>query len=686
MSIPQQNHPPADRENPALPASELNPPAEPVEAARGELAYARRMRPLWVTFRNILLVVLLIFICAIVQMLLLWQVCNTGMQTAASLEHQGLPTLNGLAVMQEHLAIYRLIAYEYLFAQEKDKAAKAKAVQDAAVQMHSDLENIKRLLPAGEGPRLAANLGNAFADLDREFRKVQSLEDSDFAAAMKAMDRDIPPLTDRVTAAAEDFSDYGYHFSGGQVNATFGSFGWIKKNAILFGTANIAVAFGAVMFVLVAARRSRAQLSQTMAWLDERTAELAYERDLLKALLDHSPDPIYFKDSQSRFLKAGQVLADMCGVPGADELKGKTDFDFLAEARARPAFEDEQEIIRTGRPLIGRVEQGILKDGRASWVLTSKMPLRNQDGRIIGTFGISKDITVIKETQARLDQAHQQLLETSRLAGMAEIATNVLHNVGNVLNSANVSASLAADRVKAANVAGLAQVVTLLRAHAHDLGTFITSDDQGKHLPEYLALLSEHLQGAQKTALRELESLRGNIEHIKEIVAMQQSYARVSCVKTIINPRELVEDSLRMNEGPLHRHQVAVVRELAPVPSINVDKHKIMQILVNLIRNAIHACRDAAGGDKRMTVRVAGETGWILISVTDNGIGIPPENLNRIFNHGFTTRQDGHGFGLHSGALAAKEMGGSLTAHSDGPGRGAIFTLKLPARPNEAST
>ena len=146
-----------------------------------------------------------------------------------------------------------------------------------------------------------------------------------------------------------------------------------------------------------------------------------------------------------------------------------------------------------------------------------------------------------------------------------------------------------------------------------------------------------------------------------------------------------MEDNLRMNEGTLNRHSVEVIREFEHVPPINVEKHKILQILVNLIRNAKHACQDSERADRQLTVRVTNGAGRIRISVMDNGVGIPPENMIRIFNHGFTTRKDGHGFGLHSGALAAKELGGSLTAHSDGPGQGAMFTLELPCTVNEHS-
>lgn len=419
--------------------------------------------------------------------------------------------------------------------------------------------------------------------------------------------------------------------------------------------------------------------------VESRTKELAYERDLLGALLDNSPDSIYFKDVQSRFLKTSKSQARHFGAKGVEELVGKTDFDFFTEEHARPAFEDEQEIIRTGHPLIGKVEKEVLKDGRVYWSLTNKMPLRDKDGQIIGTFGISKSITAIKEAEAKLEQVHKQLLETSRQAGMAEIATNVLHNVGNVLNSVNVSASLVVDSVKKSKISNLARVAALLRDHEPDLGTFITSDPKGKQLPLYLTQLSEHLLADQTMTVKELASLLKNIEHIKEIVTMQQSYARVSGVREIINLRELVEDGLRMNVGALSRHRVEIIREFADVPLLNVDKHKILQVLVNLIRNAKHACQESGRTDKRLTVRLASGDGRVKISVIDNGIGIPPENLTRIFNHGFTTRTDGHGFGLHSGALAAKEMGGALIAHSDGPGQGAAFTLELPCPTDKGS-
>jgi signal transduction histidine kinase len=166
---------------------------------------------------------------------------------------------------------------------------------------------------------------------------------------------------------------------------------------------------------------------------------------------------------------------------------------------------------------------------------------------------------------------------------------------------------------------------------------------------------------------------------------MQQGYARRGGITDTLDVRTLVEDSLRMNEGAFSRHGVTIVRDFTDVPLIEADKHRVLQILVNVIRNAKYACSEAAGGEKRITVRIRAADAAVLISVIDTGVGIPAENLDRIFGHGFTTRRDGHGFGLHSSALAARELGGSLRAESAGPGRGATFTLTLPLASPEPS-
>ncbi len=284
----------------------------------------------------------------------------------------------------------------------------------------------------------------------------------------------------------------------------------------------------------------------------------------------------------------------------------------------------------------------------------------------------------VVERTAELNRTQAELLETSRLAGMAEVATSVLHNVGNVLNSVGVSAELATSKVREFRTGGLKNVAELLQENSADLPAFLTTDPRGKMLPDYLLKLAVHLAEPQQAILKEMEMLQKNIDHIKEIVAMQQRYARGTGVVEVLSVADLVDDSIRINAASFSRHEVNVDCDIAPVPPLKTDRHKVMQILVNLLSNAKHAL-DHSEGDKRMTVRVIlNQEGRLEIAVIDNGTGIAQENLSRIFSHGFTTKKLGHGFGLHSGALAAKELGGTLKAHSDGPGLGATFTLTLP--------
>jgi PAS domain S-box-containing protein len=316
-------------------------------------------------------------------------------------------------------------------------------------------------------------------------------------------------------------------------------------------------------------------------------------------------------------------------------------------------------------------------DGARRTVVSSAQRIAGQGGQPLGALAVVEDITERRLAEEELERVHKQLLDASRQAGMAEVATNVLHNVGNVLNSVNVSASIVSERIRKSKCTGLARVATLLSQHASDMTTFMTSS-HGKHLPVYLQELAAELIAERDAASTELAELRGNVEHIKEIVAMQQSYARRAGVTDMIDIRTLVEDSLRMNEGAFSRHGVTLVRDFQEVPEITVDKHKVLQILVNVIRNAKYACDESSSADKRVTVRVRADPETMQVAVIDTGVGIPPENLERIFSHGFTTRKDGHGFGLHSCALAAKELGGSLQGESPGPGQGATFTLTLP--------
>ncbi|ATE79462.1 MULTISPECIES: DAHL domain-containing protein [Pseudomonas] len=288
----------------------------------------------------------------------------------------------------------------------------------------------------------------------------------------------------------------------------------------------------------------------------------------------------------------------------------------------------------------------------------------------------------VEERTRELKDTQSELLDTARQAGMAEIATNVLHNVGNVLNSVNISADLVSRRLRSSKAQGLGKAMQLINEHQSDLGTFLTQNEKGKLLPGYLNQLVEAIALEQQGMTEELAQLSKSVDHIKDIVATQQSYAGANNLVEPLYISELLEDALRMNAGALTRHHVTVVKEYGDVPQVMGDKHRLLLILINLISNAKYAMSDLSNRARQITLGVKVVEDTILqISVKDDGEGIAPENMTRIFAHGFTTRKEGHGFGLHSCALAAIEMNGHLTAHSDGPGKGALFTLQIPLNP-----
>jgi signal transduction histidine kinase len=282
--------------------------------------------------------------------------------------------------------------------------------------------------------------------------------------------------------------------------------------------------------------------------------------------------------------------------------------------------------------------------------------------------------TALKDLQA----TQARLVQVAHRAGMAEIATGVLHNIGNVLNSVNVSISSLDAKVRGLRVGGPARVAALLAEHTEDAGAFLRSDPRGRKLPEYLGQLSEALAAEQQQVLTELDFLRTKLQDIRNIINAQQKYARQVPFREPVHLHTVVADVLVMNSHSLTKHQIDLLRDLEELPVVAVERLKLVQVLDNLVRNAIDAMK-TEGGPHTLTVglRRSG-TRHVCIAVTDNGRGIAPEALQKIFNYGFTTKPAGNGFGLHSAANAMTEIGGTIRVHSDGPGRGATFTIEFP--------
>lgn len=279
----------------------------------------------------------------------------------------------------------------------------------------------------------------------------------------------------------------------------------------------------------------------------------------------------------------------------------------------------------------------------------------------------------------QLEQSNLERVKSAHQAGMTEMIINVLHNVGNVLNSVGVLSNSLTEKAQKSKVTSLVQLNTLLEDESENIADFLVKDPRGKKVPDYLSALTTHLANENQGLITDLSALDNHIQHIKKIIHLQQSYSKSTGFTELLQITDIIEDGLQFNAESLKRHRISIIRDFQVTPSILVDRNKVLQILTNLISNAQNALEHEALGKKEITITLfrSNDT-TIRLQIIDNGMGIVKENQTKIFQHGFTTRVKGHGFGLHSSAIAAAEMKGSLQVYSGGPGKGATFTLDLP--------
>lgn len=287
------------------------------------------------------------------------------------------------------------------------------------------------------------------------------------------------------------------------------------------------------------------------------------------------------------------------------------------------------------------------------------------------------ELKVQKRTE-ELNELNTKIASIARSAGMAEVASGVLHNVGNVLNSVNVSTSILKDQINKCKSGNLEKLANMLSDNTHDMCNFLEKDDKGKLIIPYIQQLSEQLKADQEKQTDELNSLVDNVEHIKNIITMQQSYAGNMGVIDTLKASLVFEDAVKIDIASINKKNIKLTKEYKDDPEISVDKHKLIQVLVNLISNAKHAVQHNEEENKKINIKIERQDDLIMFSVEDNGVGIAEKDLGRIFEFGFKKRIGGHGYGLHHSALMAKELGGTIFVESEGPGKGARFTLSMP--------
>ncbi|MEJ2701109.1 MAG: PAS domain S-box protein [Sedimentisphaerales bacterium] len=410
-------------------------------------------------------------------------------------------------------------------------------------------------------------------------------------------------------------------------------------------------------------------------------ADLRKSEERFKRVVEIAGDWVWEVDTEGMYTYASPVVERVLGYKPEEIIGKKHFYDFFSPETREDLKKAAFEAFARRESFTGFVNHNVHRDGSVVIIETSGIAIVDEEGMFCGYRGVDRDVTERRRREDELQKMNEDLVLASRKAGMAEVATDVLHNVANVLNSINVSADFIEERLSNSKATNLKKVTDMLAEHTNDIGTFLTEDERGRHIPVYLTEAARLIVDEQTVIADKLKSLTKNVQHVTQIIKAQQSYARSGGVEAFTRPREIIEDAIEINHAALERYGIELQCELAELPRVRMDRQRILQILVNLITNGKQALVESNQPNKVLTIRCARDgRDKLRIEVVDNGVGISKEHQPLIFTHGFTTKRGGHGFGLHGSALAAREMGGSLSVHSDGPGHGATFTLEIPLK------
>jgi PAS domain S-box-containing protein len=411
--------------------------------------------------------------------------------------------------------------------------------------------------------------------------------------------------------------------------------------------------------------------------------DLAHSNETLRqseyfysSLVQSLPQIIVRKDGDGRITYANSCFSTYVGRP-LEAIIGKCDDDLFPLEFARRSKADDRWIMETGQSM--EYEHVTETEGAKRFLQVKKTPLCDGQGRPIGVQVIFWDVTPFRETEARLKETQSELIEVSRRVGVAEVASGVLHNIGNAINSVNVSAGVVARHLNGLKLESVGKIQELLVRESEAWGGIFNTDERGRQVVAFIASLENHLRQKRDAVLGELQSLRDGVEHVNHIVASQQEFAQAAGLVEELEASEPLEYALRICETELLRNEIVVTRDYLPAPSIRIERHKAVQIIVKLVRNAVESLMRSSRTDKQLKVGVrVAVSGQVECYVFDNGVGIAAEHLDHIFTMGFTTKKGGHGFGLHNSALTAASLGGTLRVESAGLGQGALFVLGLP--------
>lgn len=399
----------------------------------------------------------------------------------------------------------------------------------------------------------------------------------------------------------------------------------------------------------------------------ERLALVAKYTDNSVLILDRDGKVEWVNDGFTRM--TGYLAEDAIGRIPIEVLRGPNTTDESVDAILNG--------IRHAQPFDLEVQK-TRKDGREICLQIEVRPIYNNDRHVVGMIQIDRDVTAAREADRERTRLNDELRVAARVAGRAEIASGVLHNVGNVLNSINVAAGVLRESLSGSSVDHIVKASQVIEVNNGNLAEFLTQDARGKHFPALFGALSRQLATERTDDMKELQTLMENIEHIKDIVAAHESFTCRKERRASIDMIKLTKTALALHDNAFKRHQIRVVTSFQDAPPVQAIRQGVLDILTILLTNAKEAMSGSSPGNRDLTITIRKEDDSVRLEVTDQGVGISKEDLSMIFKPGFTSKEGGHGFGLHSSAIAAADFGGSLSVHSEGHGHGATFVLRLP--------
>jgi two-component system, NtrC family, sensor kinase len=398
--------------------------------------------------------------------------------------------------------------------------------------------------------------------------------------------------------------------------------------------------------------------------------------------VDDWSEPFLYTASAS-LLHAYARLNDLAGKPA------------LLLRVAVPRQITSQGIVSARYAVLASLLGGFLIIGVAGWIIQRKVigPLqevathadrlgRDDDLKArlnlnrpdeIGSLGRSIDSMI-----ASIEESRKIVLDSAHKAGMADVASEVLHNVGNVVNSANTSIEVLEAKLLHSHVDGLERAARLLGEQAPHAAEFFAKDPRAPKLINYIAQLSQSSQKERAESAQLIAKLATSINHIRTIVAMQQEHSKGAEFSQEVNLRELVRETLLLKQDRITVANIDVQLQMDEIPLLLTNKSKLNQVLLNLVKNAVEAMEDNSTRDQTLLIRAKVFEGGVALEIRDRGPGIAPENLAKIFEHGFSTKETGMGIGLHYCANAIRSLGGRIKVVNCEPPWGASFQIWLP--------